>query len=684
MTRYALLIGINYYPKTETGQWRPLRGSVEDAQEMKEHLTRLCTGDNQVDIEILTASIKDSDASRPVENMEVLPTHSKVISSLEAITSKASAGDFVYIHFSGHGTAVKYDSEFSNSSTGDLALVLLASDDITKIHYLRGSELAYQLQQMAKKNINVTIVLDCCTSGGVLRNKLGPSVRYLPYDPVVDMAYPPIPNRSLSPEEGAMRPADRNASMNLNWLVNPERYTILTACEPTESAQELQSNGKSHGALSFFLMRAFNKCGGVGGRKQHIYAHLCAIFKESYPQQTPMLYGNRNIGFFDDATDKLGSVSIPVVMELDRSFRLQAGRAHGIHNGDRFVLLASNGTEWHSKFTGARTVVEVTGVGALKSTLQLPGGIHVSKASGLTATALTHLSLRRFPIRVRVGLLDPNEWATALQRRVSLDAQFATEAKHDTPFSFYVAIVAKDRYEIQDESGQEIPNLPNSPYNLEQDADYVLDIVEHLAKFKMVKGLTNSSPSQLFTKSFSIHLVKACGKVFEPGCVQLGHFHTECAHSQCLVEVEHDDVVSLVVKNKEEAVQIKKQDADRSLYCHLYSMGSSWEIESLLAANHVVIPPRFSNKSDDFPEGTDGEWRKRIQMTVPQGQHQCDDIFKVFLTRQSTSFSSLELPELGKPAESHGNNKCGELDSAGLSEEWIAVSFRVRTRKNRL
>ncbi|KAK5633389.1 hypothetical protein RRF57_009103 [Xylaria bambusicola] len=338
VTHYALLIGVDFYPNKGPKKRRSLIGSVRDAQEIKKYLVG---SPISFDIQMLTASPRESDASRPAESREDLPTHSNVISNLEKITSRAAIGDFVYIHFSGHGTAVEPDGEVLNSSTGDLALVLLASDDETKIQYLRGSELAFQLKNMVEKGLKVTLVLDCCASGSVKRDKLDPSVRYLPYDPVVDMAYPPIPGRSLGSEDEAMYPAYRDASMRLNWLVNPDGYTILTACGPTETAREMNVEGQAHGALSYFLTRTFARYKRVGGKQQHIYSHLCARFKESCPQQNPMLYGNKNIGFFDNTNYMLDTAPIPIIKKLDGSLQLDAGQAHGVCDRDRFVCIAS-------------------------------------------------------------------------------------------------------------------------------------------------------------------------------------------------------------------------------------------------------------------------------------------------------------------------------------------------------
>ena len=69
----------------------------------------------------------------------------------------------MYIHFSGHGTR--------NEETGDLSLVLLG--EVSGIRYLSGRELAALVDKMVKKRLHITLVLDCCFSGGVVTWVIG-------------------------------------------------------------------------------------------------------------------------------------------------------------------------------------------------------------------------------------------------------------------------------------------------------------------------------------------------------------------------------------------------------------------------------------------------------------------------------------------------------------------------------
>ncbi|KAK3389434.1 hypothetical protein B0H63DRAFT_98952 [Podospora didyma] len=298
-----------------------------------------------VRIRKLVASTAETEPPRPAEDVDCLPTHSNVTSGLQRINLDASAGDLTYIHFIGHGTAIEPTSPFASRGMGELALVVPARDDPTnKVQYLRESELAYSMRTMVVAGLKVTLVLDCCASGSVARDKLDRSVCYLPYDSAVDVAHPPDAERSLGSDEkcGAIRTGDRDTSLRQNWLVDPDGYTILTACGPTEIAQELNVNGSWHGALSYFLLRVFARNGRVGGKLRRIYPQLYARIKESWPQslprQKPMLYGNRNLCFFDSDTDQgYDAARIAVISRKGGRLELEADQAHGVCVGDEFV-----------------------------------------------------------------------------------------------------------------------------------------------------------------------------------------------------------------------------------------------------------------------------------------------------------------------------------------------------------
>lgn len=105
---------------------------------------------------------------------------------------------------------------------------------------------------MVERGLLVTLILDCCYSGSVLRagRVQGADVRAIEYNPAVEAASPqdPGPFGSDSTLRNAQIPLDQ-------WLVNPNGYTILAAYAPHERAWELKTEGgERRGALSYFLV----------------------------------------------------------------------------------------------------------------------------------------------------------------------------------------------------------------------------------------------------------------------------------------------------------------------------------------------------------------------------------------------------------------------------------------------
>jgi len=214
------------------------------------------------------------------------------------------------------------------------------------------------------------------------------------------------------------------------------------------------------------------------------------------------------------------------------------------------------------------------------------------------------------------------------------------------PFSFHVTLNSNKEYEIRDESDQRITNLPTMMHD-QTDASHVCNIMEHLARFKLVRDLANNVPTGPFRESFNIQIISRSGEIFHPGC---------------LVEVEHNDAVKfmfeLVVENK----------GNQDHYLYVYNMGPCWQIENILRGNHEVVPPQHSS------QGFTGMSKKKLKTMVPpemreKGHRQCEDIIKVFVTSQPTSFDLLELP--------NSANRLRGTRLAELAEKVVVIHWRI-------
>ncbi|PHH90564.1 hypothetical protein CDD83_3290 [Cordyceps sp. RAO-2017] len=629
---FAILIGINDYPK------KPLSGCVRDVQSIKAHLESVLV--DSIEIHILTAS---SSTSEPAQDGAARPTYENAKSAFDTVASRARDGDFVYIHYSGHGTRTEpnYDSPFSNKTAGDLALVLHSGHG-NDPRYFRGFELASLLNAMVENGVAVSLVLDCCFSASVYRHDDG-NVRFLPYDAEIASKYPPDSIGRLM--DGIDHPALREVSMLPNWLMNPHRYAILTACGPDEEATEAKFDDQRHGALSYYLLETLNEF-GLTVIFKCVYDRLRAKFKRAGFRQSPVLYGNTYQGILGQAKSGIAATAVPIVEKKDGTLQLQAGGAHGVNEGDRFRLYSLGSSQESSGSRGQSVDAEVICLRALTSDLTQPPEAAVRVRTGWMARALTRRCLRSFPMGLASGLPNCAEWLTALDER-SLDGHIDSDK---CPSAFSVILSDDREYRVLDEHNEVLENVPR----MQQDKTGVheaANVLEHLARFQMIKDLANETPNESFRDTFRVHILSK-GKPFSAGG---------------LVEVENNGSARLVMENH----------GDQVLYFFVYVLGPCWQVENVNKATYLVITPPNEEK------GLRSRAERTLTMTIPdqlkkRGHSSCVDVIKVFVTSQPTSFDLLELPKLGEQAKLNENRRFNR-QGGSTQENWAAMNFSVRT-----
>ncbi|KAI0546335.1 hypothetical protein F4679DRAFT_415148 [Xylaria curta] len=169
-------------------------------------------------------------------------------------------------------------------------------------------------------------------------------------------------------------------------------------------------------------------------------------------------------------------------------------------------------------------------------------------------------------------------------------------------------MLTNDPYEIRDQEGKFVPDLSATRHPLEENVGFVLDVMEHLARFFLVLELSDKPLLESMHSSrehFGAVLVDSHHKNFHP----FGPYFNSPA------EVKDGDSVELVVQNY----------GITTLYIHVLAMGALWDIEKLLYANHEIIAPVhfFSGRSQDWVARREsnkggGEWRLKIRMSVPK------------------------------------------------------------------
>ena len=620
---HAILIGIDAYPD------KPLKSCVQDIQMVKECFA---TKIHSVNIKTLTASSANFE---PIVCSD-WPTYRNLASAFEEITAEAKRGDFVYVHYSGHGTRLDPCWDFSNSSTGDLALVLLKGHQSPEI-YLRGPRLAGYLKAMVEKGLTVTLVLDCCFSASVYRDD-DANARYLQCDPKTT----PVRQQDQG-EAGAdttNRLANRDTSMRDNWLVDPDQYTILAACGPHESAKGGfldTGQGGRYGALSRFLYEDLYQY-GIDRRHEDIHQRLCARFRECGITQNPVLYGNAAQGFFG-RVDTIRSMEIIYIVKQGESLQLLAGQAHGFRDGDRFAI--SSPTSRNNLDAKESHIARITCAGPLTSKLELLDMQKIAQP-GWIARPLTCSYRMMFPVRLASDLPQHDELLEALKDRsiaISIDRTVA---------SFHV-VLNNDAYEISDKNDRKLDNLP-AMQRSKPDVRRICDILEHLVRYNMAKNLNNKTPATAFSESFNIYM--SYGEaVFQAGDP---------------IPVKHNSILKLITKN------IGKE----TLYTYVYNLlPGRWAVKAIFHGTYDAIP------CCDEELGFTGTSTKKLKMTVPPAMRKygsCEDVIKVFITSQPTSFQSIDLPNFDESATTSAGSRISHSVGHG-PEDWVALDFLVQT-----
>lgn len=165
----ALLVGINY-----TGTTNALSGCINDLNAMKDHIQGLypaCTNIRE---------LRDNSAN-------AMPTKTAILNGLTWLTTDLSAGDAIFLYYSGHGTqfAQLYMDE---NDEKDECIVPYDGVSITANKIIRDNELRSYLAERVPAGCRCFIMLDCCYSGTAL------DLRYLVVgSSVSDISYSLIP-----------------------------------------------------------------------------------------------------------------------------------------------------------------------------------------------------------------------------------------------------------------------------------------------------------------------------------------------------------------------------------------------------------------------------------------------------------------------------------------------------------
>lgn len=264
MAKYALCIGINDYPGTDSD----LAGCVNDANDWAAAL-------QQRDFHV--TQLLNRKATGKAMRTKIAET-----------IAKAKSGDMVVVQYSGHGSFVP-DADGDEPDGTDECL---CPYDIRSKGPITDDEL-FELYSAKQPNVKLLVISDSCHSGTVSRfapittpptmsTKNAPvrKVRFLP--PAVFLA------KNETAKLGVRR-ALRRASA-------PGRYAalLMAGCQDAEYSYDAYFQGRPNGAFTFV---ALNSLAALSQRATYSgwYKAICRVLPSQQYPQTPNLYGSSSM-----------------------------------------------------------------------------------------------------------------------------------------------------------------------------------------------------------------------------------------------------------------------------------------------------------------------------------------------------------------------------------------------------
>ncbi|KAF5656321.1 caspase protein [Fusarium circinatum] len=317
---WIILIGINEYPK----DIRDLQGCVRDVEKVEAFF--------ETHFQNISLDVQKLISNSSGKN---LPTLQNVKKAIENVKENVGPNDFVYFHYSGHGGR-QMRSAKSGVSPGAYIECLVLSDKTT----IKDYELGKHFDELATKEANLFVVLDCCHSGGGDRfdsQNVRQINQILPADPEEEIAQNPTP---IITED-----SDRAAKVVSSPWTRARKYTLLAACHPHQFAKECRdSDNEKNGALTLTMLSSIETLRHNGHflTYKSLYGDIRAKIGLKSPSQNPTLFGavDRPIFSLGTVLTTRHATVIEVQTEdnEDAEICIDQGSIHGVHVGEKWKI----------------------------------------------------------------------------------------------------------------------------------------------------------------------------------------------------------------------------------------------------------------------------------------------------------------------------------------------------------
>lgn len=645
---YALLVGVDCYMPNrlpDGSSYKNLGGCVGDIGRVEAFLKDI---HKVPDAQILklTASPSQEDERQPLEVPDRLPTRDNIINHLRQLGEMAPAGSQVYVHYSGHGGRAR--TVFAEiKGPGEIDEGLVPTDIGTSAgQYLRDLELAHLLQELVSKPLTVTVILDCCHSGGATRGDA--EIRGMAVEDDKPLQSDHLPVASLDELRMTWQALTGAGTRGLKagGLPESDQYVVLAACRQNEYAYEYAFNRQTRersGALTHWLLDTLRQP-NPGRTYKDLYDRINPQIHSQFPAQTPLLLGAGDRLIF--GSERGATVFAVPVMKVEPSEGgLQAvlgvGQANGVTKGAEFAIYprtTTNLTQKEDRVALARVIQR----GASESLCRLEAiaGKELTVEAGDQA-----VQIGVAPSLVRKIALLPaeGEGHTPSQPALAaIKAAIATVGKgwveladtvsaedNGEGIDYFVEVNPAGEYEIRDSGGELLKNM--NPVLKTADATAPEKVVKrliHLAKYRAAITIANTDPDSPLANTLAVQWL-GTSDIYDlgdpiPPATQLDKFADPTKPT-----AKVGRYIFLSIRNNSPA----------ALNIAVLNFEANWAIEQIYPGssmeNFITLEP---GKEEKLP----------LLLSLEGEGEGAENTIKVFATKDQANFRWLELPSLNE------------------------------------
>ena len=346
--RYAVLVGVGQYPYLDESL--QLKGPPNDVRLVREHLLHV-------------ENFKEDNISWLADDSPTPPQRDNIIDALAGVDSKVGEGDFVLLHFSGHGSRQPAHSGDSEELDGYDEIFLPADvrgwdDQIGSVeNAITDNELGAFISSYRSKGADVWLISDSCHSGTMTKGAGDHTVRTrLVRAEALGIPEPQRPGAVDGPSSSHPLADDYEETSAERGMLIAFSGAHTTQEAPEMNLPQRDEQSEPRGLLTHAIITALSRFPGVS------YRQLAQLVTDQYAsipwfRSTPQFYGSHMDRVVFDGSSERASLFRAEVDDRRTGLKVDAGTIRGFDVG-AIVAIHADAGDTDESLIGTGTVAK--------------------------------------------------------------------------------------------------------------------------------------------------------------------------------------------------------------------------------------------------------------------------------------------------------------------------------------